>query len=1077
MRRTVLRTFLFTAILGLGCMGVTVTGQAEELKHPIELGKECKVLFQEYYDRIRSDDGPDDGSDGPRNFHFYNAFAYAYGATGKYACGYDVSPRPALERCNFMSSHSPGGEASFPPGTTGKELGGCKVYAKSPVNGKLAIVWKEEPKQVVKTEAKMADAQQPADELKQKHWAGYKTKITWRGWDLTIRYSESGENYFAVIETPSAIKARCEGAVDESGNLERVDCTPDFGNWARRDLAGNVSRIELLNPGGGTDGGAVFVDKKLAQRIKFEADRQRIKVEADRQRIKVEADRQRIKVEADRQRIAAELARKLAEAKAEAEKPADELKDGKYSDSQKNVANPISASNRGLVVELRASEAANAPVEKSVKLYSASYALVIGNDDYQHWPKLSNAIKDARLVGKELEAHGFEVTYRTNLTGDELEEALEEFYIEKGADIGARLLLWFAGHGDTVDGNGYLVPIDAPSSGKKTHFKRKALSLRRFGEYVREANAKHALGIFDACFAGTIFEIQRSRPPPAITQATTMEVRQFFTSGDEGEEVRDDGTFRKLFIRALRGEERADANNDGYLTGSELGFFLHDRIVNLKLGQTPRYGKLRDPDFDRGDFVFAINAPIKAAPVRSSAPTENNAEIVFWQSIQNSTNPKHFEAYLHQFPYGVFATLAKVNLDILKPKQMTRPKPAPKLERVKSQPKQVARLNPSAGTVPANETKVIDGVWSGVLGNCGAIPRGMEETSFSARLDTNDARSRLQMDIQTVFAPATSQFYETVSKSFGIAPPGIAEWYFEDFLNWSVNPPEILWKQTSKTSGPNIVRATADLSEGPNPIVLKVSGARECEIKLSYKGPSKIGSAGITPRPTASLNPSYQPTTSTELQSKITNYIQPTSGTVWNGKLLFSEATVKTVDGNFSVDDHVFDCGPMNQKFSLKYTKDSLIFKYDEKEYLVRKKVDINNRKEFKIKFYHENQYLNHSLNLILADWLVMGTFIATPKFKTGKCEGSIAGISLNHATYQAVVNKYGSEVSSGNLSEDCKQYAGWKDVNVAGSAMVFGMMGAAAAKAEEKRNTEERLPIVRACEVYKRYKNISQLR
>ena len=114
--------------------------------------------------------------------------------------------------------------------------------------------------------------------------------------------------------------------------------------------------------------------------------------------------------------------------------------------------NPVGASNRGLVVELRASEAANAPIEKSVKLYSASYALVIGNDDYQHWPKLSNAIKDARLVGKELETHGFEVTYRTNLTGDELEEALEEFYIEKGADIEARRLVWFAGHGETVDG-------------------------------------------------------------------------------------------------------------------------------------------------------------------------------------------------------------------------------------------------------------------------------------------------------------------------------------------------------------------------------------------------------------------------------------------------------------------------------------------------------------------------------------------------------------------------------------------------------------------------------------------------
>jgi len=147
MRRTVLSTFLFVTILGPGCMGVTVPSQAEELKHPIELGKECKVLFQEYYDRSRSDTDQAGNLDAdvipePINFNFYNAFAYAYGATGKYACGYDVSPRPALERCNFMSSDRDGGEASLPPGATGNDLGGCKVYAKFPVNGKLAIVWK-----------------------------------------------------------------------------------------------------------------------------------------------------------------------------------------------------------------------------------------------------------------------------------------------------------------------------------------------------------------------------------------------------------------------------------------------------------------------------------------------------------------------------------------------------------------------------------------------------------------------------------------------------------------------------------------------------------------------------------------------------------------------------------------------------------------------------------------------------------------------------------------------------------------------------------------------------------------------
>ena len=44
MRCAVLRTFLFVAILGLGGMGMVVSGKADELKHPIKLGANCKTL-------------------------------------------------------------------------------------------------------------------------------------------------------------------------------------------------------------------------------------------------------------------------------------------------------------------------------------------------------------------------------------------------------------------------------------------------------------------------------------------------------------------------------------------------------------------------------------------------------------------------------------------------------------------------------------------------------------------------------------------------------------------------------------------------------------------------------------------------------------------------------------------------------------------------------------------------------------------------------------------------------------------------------------------------------------------------
>ena len=110
-----------------------------------------------------------------------------------------------------------------------------------------------------------------ADELKQKPWAGYKTKLTDTNWELTIRYSDSGEKYFAVVEKDGD-RGRCEGAVDKLGNLQGADCTPDCCSYCLRWLVGHVTRIELQNSGGSA-GGAEFVDKKLAQRIKAEPDR------------------------------------------------------------------------------------------------------------------------------------------------------------------------------------------------------------------------------------------------------------------------------------------------------------------------------------------------------------------------------------------------------------------------------------------------------------------------------------------------------------------------------------------------------------------------------------------------------------------------------------------------------------------------------------------------------------------------------------------------------------------------------------------------------------------------------------
>ena len=286
------------------------------------------------------------------------------------------------------------------------------------------------------------------------------------------------------------------------------------------------------------------------------------------------------------------------------------------------------AKERAIKVKLRETESLHAPVAEEVNLYSASYALVIGINNYTNgWPRLSGAVRDAEIVADVLKKKGFEVTLKKNLSSRALKQAFEEFFIFKGENPEARLFVWFAGHGHTLEGEGFLIPSDAPLPDAGARFKFKALSMRRFGEFVRLAKSKHALAVFDSCFSGTVFDTQRTAPPPAVTRATTLPVRQFLSSGDSNQTVSDDGRFCKLFIRAIQGEERADANRDGYLTGSELGLFLTDRLTNLtKSRQTPRYGKLRDEDWDRGDFVFVSTMPSQALPLSVKSEEQKFSE-------------------------------------------------------------------------------------------------------------------------------------------------------------------------------------------------------------------------------------------------------------------------------------------------------------------------------------------------------------------------------------------------------------------------------------------------------------------
>ena len=212
---------------------------------------------------------------------------------------------------------------------------------------------------------------------------------------------------------------------------------------------------------------------------------------------------------------------------------------------------------------------------QQVMLYEQSHALIIGISRYTNgWPSLYGVADDVPAVKRALESHGFTVETLIDPTKGEIDARMNSFIAKFGQKPGNRLLFYYAGHGHSLDNAyggkmGYIVPRDAPNPNlDPVGFRTKAMSMETIEVYAKSIQSKHALFMFDSCFAGSIFNADRAIPD--IIRAKTAEpVRMFITAGTAEQKVPDESIFRRQFEAALGGD--ADMDKDGYITGVELG--------------------------------------------------------------------------------------------------------------------------------------------------------------------------------------------------------------------------------------------------------------------------------------------------------------------------------------------------------------------------------------------------------------------------------------------------------------------------------------------------------------------------
>ncbi|MCK1289929.1 caspase family protein [Bradyrhizobium sp. 30] len=281
-------------------------------------------------------------------------------------------------------------------------------------------------------------------------------------------------------------------------------------------------------------------------------------------------------------------------------------------------------------------------------------ALIIGNSAYKSVPRLANPVNDATLVGGMFKRAGFEsVDIRLDVSAAEMRRALREFAGRtRDAEVA---VVYYAGHGIELDGNNYLIPIDATLE-TDGDVLDETVALDR-ALFAIESAKQLRLVILDACrdnpFARTMKRTVASRAVGrglAKIEPTSPNTMIAFAA-KAGSTASDGDSKNSPFSTAL--VERLPT--PGLDLRKAFGFVRDDVLKNTGYKQEPYvYGSLG------GDDVPLVPAKPAAAPGPQASPQD--AVRRDYELALQAGEKDAWQAFLRTYPDGFYADLAKVQL-------------------------------------------------------------------------------------------------------------------------------------------------------------------------------------------------------------------------------------------------------------------------------------------------------------------------------------------------------------------------------------------------------------------------------
>jgi len=141
---------------------------------------------------------------------------------------------------------------------------------------------------------------------------------------------------------------------------------------------------------------------------------------------------------------------------------------------------------------------------------AVNHLFVVGINNYRHWPKLNNAVKDANdLVSVLMSRYTFEFSNVTVIRDEQatrtnIYNSLRSLIEKTGP--GDNVVVYFSGHGyfDTVLNEGYWIPVEA-----NTQSTGEYISNSDILKILGSINSQHTFLVADACFSGALFSDSR----------------------------------------------------------------------------------------------------------------------------------------------------------------------------------------------------------------------------------------------------------------------------------------------------------------------------------------------------------------------------------------------------------------------------------------------------------------------------------------------------------------------------------------------------------------------------------------